>query len=159
MNKSIMILTLCGLLTACGGGGGDEGEASPASAPAPAPASTPDTSTDNTSNTVTSTGDLAAPAGFDYHPAATQTVQVDISGYSTDRAYLSIYSQYHQLSDGDYLPVYDSRILSSPLAAGELTLDFTMVTDEGPVLAEIWFYDGSAPLVQVFERGESVWYW
>lgn len=160
MNKSISILILCGLLSACGGGGDEGGTSEPVAAtPAPAPAPQPAPDPDPEPTPASSTNDLVAPDGFDYNPVSTQSIQVDISSYSTDRAFLSIYSKYHQMPDGEYMPVYDSRIVSVPLSSGQVDMDFSLVTDEGALLAEIWFYDSKEPLVQVFERGESVWYW
>ncbi|MGL4829800.1 MAG: hypothetical protein ACRCXG_10925 [Vibrio sp.] len=96
------------------------------------------------------TSQLAVPAEFSYNPVAQIQVTADISAYRTDRAFISFYSQYTASGDGTYYPAYESRITSSALTLGIANLSFSYPLSQSSLLAEIWFYDGSAPLQQVF---------
>ncbi|MBV7315120.1 hypothetical protein [Shewanella sp. NIFS-20-20] len=141
MNKLTYLVCIL-LLVGCGGGSESETVVIPDAAPVPE-----------------STGDLVAPVGFDFQPVKEQSLDVDISSYSTQRAFLSSYSQYHQLENCELLPVYDSRIIAMSLVNGTASSVFPFVNDEGPVLAEIWFYDVTPPIVQTFDRAADTWFW
>lgn len=96
------------------------------------------------------TTQLSVPAEFNYHPAAQIDIQADISAIRTDRAFIAFYSQYSTSSNGTYQAVYESRITSSALTLGVANLSFSYPLSQSSLLAEIWFYDGSAPLQQIF---------
>lgn len=164
MNAKIITLVLIGALTGCGGGGGDEGGSTGGS-----------TGSVGTSTPVSSGSDVAAvsetevelrtmselsiPDGFSFNPVMGHQFDVDLSALSTDRAYISIYSEFTQNDDGSYTPNYNSRVTSSSLSAGIASLDFCISEAQNQVLAEVWYYDGSEPIQQTFTQSDNAWIW
>ncbi|MDP2572445.1 hypothetical protein CW749_21425 [Vibrio sp. vnigr-6D03] len=150
--KNISLSILLGLsLTACGGGGGGSTGGGSAATPAP--------DDSQTATPSVKTKDLVAPEGFDYDPIENRNVAIDISSTSIARAYLSIYRNYHTLSDGTLLPDYGSRIVAMPLKDGKADLSVIISDSSNDLLGEIWFYDGSAPLQTRFYASQSTWSW
>ncbi|MPW36430.1 hypothetical protein [Vibrio sp. B1Z05] len=147
---------LSGLLSGCGGGGSDSAEEpqiEPTIIENPIANDeamlTEETSTEkNTPDTVIlrSMQDLTVPEDFDYDPTRSMSLMVDISQFSTERAYISLYSQYKLAEDGRYIPDYAYRIANSSLNQGATEIDITYAQEYHSLLAEIWFYDGSEPL-------------
>ncbi|MCW8335179.1 hypothetical protein J4N42_17910 [Vibrio sp. SCSIO 43135] len=152
MKTKLPYFALIGLLTACGGGGGDGGGSSAGSADSGSPSTTPaDASTTEDDVTLRSMSDLSIADGFSFNPVMGHSLDVDISAYSTERAYVSVYGEYVENGDGSYSPNYNSRISSSSLDNGTVSLDFCVSEAQQYVLAEVWFYDGSAPIQEILD--------
>ncbi|MGC9402892.1 hypothetical protein ACP43V_10600 [Vibrio genomosp. F10 str. 9ZC157] len=114
---------------------------------------------ENTLAVQRTTQDLSIPDGFSFNPVVEYTFDVDISGYSTQRAYVSIYGNYVPLQDGSFVPNFNSRITSSSLDNGKAALEFIISDSQSSVLAEIWFYDGSDPIQYQFTPSQNSWIW
>ena len=137
MKTKLPYFALIGLLTACGGGGGDGGGSSAGSADSGSPSTTPaDVSTTEDDVTLRSMSDLSIADGFSFNPVMGHSLDVDISAYSTERAYVSVYGEYVENGDGSYSPNYNSRISSSSLDNGTVSLDFCVSEAQQYVLAE-----------------------
>ncbi|EEY38178.1 hypothetical protein [Vibrio mimicus] len=179
MKNTFLLVTSC-LLYGCGGGGDGSGDTASISVTSPTQPTSEEaaivakdftpvmmsfitqlsSTTANTSNDYSqqdfgsdssvTTSQLNVPAEFSFNPVAQIEVKADISAYRTDRAFVAFYSQYTSSGNGTYQAVYESRIASSALTLGIATLSFSYPLSQSSLLAEIWFYDGSAPLQQVF---------
>ncbi|EKO3865676.1 hypothetical protein JFR02_004860 [Vibrio harveyi] len=143
-----LITIIMGLaLTACGGGGGGGGGTS--APPPPTQTAVPDE--DPTMQ------DLEVPDGFNYNPVVQGSLNVDISGFSSQRAHLSVYKDFKESSSGKYDAKYPSKVASVPLNNGTANFDFNVSDSQGNLLVEIWFYDGSDPIQKVISSGDSNW--
>ncbi|GAD89330.1 hypothetical protein VHA01S_019_00070 [Vibrio halioticoli NBRC 102217] len=156
---------LSSVLIGCGGGGSDSSEGPQTDSSAietpianddttlveeiPVPKSAPETAT------LRSMQDLTVPADFDYDPTRSKSLIVDIGGFSTERAYISLYSQYKTTDDGRYIPDYSYRIANSSLTKGAAEIDITYAQQYSSLLAEIWFYDGSEPLQYIINEDQN----
>jgi hypothetical protein len=158
MNKLILSLCLSILIVGCGGG---ESGGSHADNTQIVISNTENGTPGNTVDTIPLRymTELNVPNDFSYDPVVTRSFVIDISSYSTDRAHASVYSQFNEQSDGSYLADYTSRVASSALINGAVSLDFVLTQSEPQILVEIWFYDGSEPLQQVFSIDQQQWVW
>ncbi|MDG2688033.1 hypothetical protein P7M53_26935, partial [Vibrio parahaemolyticus] len=90
--KNLITIIMGLALTACGGGGGGGDKSGDSSTP---PA---------TQTTIVveepSMQTLNVPDGYDYDPIVTRALSVDISGYSSQRAHLSVYKEYQAMTSG-----------------------------------------------------------
>ncbi|WP_047047898.1 hypothetical protein [Vibrio mexicanus] len=166
MNAKIITLVLIGALTGCGGGGGDEGGSAGDSGstgdggtPTPVSSGSDVAAVSETEVELRTMSELSIPDGFSFNPVMGHKFDVDLSSLSTDRAYISIYSEFTQNSDGTYTPNYNSRVTSSSLSAGVASLDFCISEAQEQVLAEVWYYDGSEPVQQTFTQADTYWVW
>ncbi len=89
--------------------------------------------------------DLQVEDDFSYDPTKPLAVNVDISGLSTGRAFLSIYTDFVQYDDGSYAADTSSKVASLSLDSGTGSLDIVTSDQHEVFLAEVWFYDGTAP--------------
>ncbi|KEY90924.1 hypothetical protein CF67_08014 [Candidatus Photodesmus blepharus] len=103
--------------------------------------------------------DLIVPDGFNYHAILEYNFDVDISAYSTQRAYLSVYGDFFTAEDGSYIPNFNSRIISASLENGKKTLKFYITDLQTSALAEVWFYDGLTPIQHKFTTSQNSWVW
>ncbi|MEZ9904770.1 hypothetical protein AB4343_07960 [Vibrio breoganii] len=154
--KTTSILAVL-MLTACGGGGGGSDSSSGAAQVDEPVASNDSEATEQASVQVPlrSMQDLAVPDDFDYNPTKTVDVLVDISGISTQRAYISVYSEFQESADGTLTPDYAYRIANGALDSGKGEINITYAQEYTSLLAEIWFYDGTEPLQRVISRENS----
>ncbi len=157
LTKTTSILAVL-MLTACGGGGGGS-DSSSGAAQVDEPVVSSDTAEAEGSSSpqvpLRSMQDLAVPDDFDYNPTQSVDVLVDISGISTERAYISLYSEYSESNDGTLTPDYAYRIANGALDNGTGDLTITYAQEYTSLLAEIWFYDGTAPIQQIITRDNS----
>ena len=139
-------------LAACGGGDGSGGGSNDddSSTPPPVTIVEPDEPDDPTT-----AQDLVVPEGFDYNPVKPGTLSVDISGFSTQRAQLSLYKQFSEDNAGNYRAHYASKVVSVPLASGKVDFDFNVSDNQKDLLVEIWFYDGSEPIKRVISVNDT----
>ena len=149
---AILIGVILLALAACGGGDGSGGGSSDddSSTPPPVTIVEPDEPDDPTT-----AQDLVVPEGFDYNPVKPGTLSVDISGYSTQRAQLSLYKQFSEDNAGNYRAHYASKVVSVPLASGKVDFDFNVSDSQKDLLVEIWFYDGSEPVKRVISVNDT----
>lgn len=149
--KNKILVTIASLfLMACsdsGGSdssGGTEGGASPATVPQPEPIKTQD---------------LVAPEGFTFNPITVQSLEINLSGSLPARTHLTVYTTYTEVEGGQYTIDYDSKVIDAAVTGGILTIEFSLAESQLSILAEIWAYDGSSPIQQVFAiDGEAlVW--
>ncbi|HHX8275667.1 TPA: hypothetical protein ACVOYM_004052 [Vibrio diabolicus] len=148
--KNLITIIMGLALTACGGGGGGGGDKSNDSATPPPAQTTVIVEEPSMQN-------LDVPDGFDYDPRLESSLAVDISGYSLQRAHLSIYKEYREDASGTYQAKYSSNIASAALTSGKANLDFSTSDSQDNLLVEIWFYDGSEPLQKVVSTGNTTW--
>ena len=149
---AILIWVILLALAACGGGDGSGGGSSDddSSTPPPVTIVEPDEPDDPTT-----AQDLVVPEGFDYNPVKAGTLSVDISGFSTQRAQLSLYKQFSEDNAGNYRAHYASKVVSVPLASGKVDFDFNVSDSQKDLLVEIWFYDGSEPVKRVISVNDT----
>lgn len=149
---AILIGVILLALAACGGGDGSGGGSSDddSSTPPPVTIVEPDEPDDPTT-----AQDLVVPEGFDYNPVKPGTLSVDISGFSTQRAQLSLYKQFSEDNAGNYRAHYASKVVSVPLASGKVDFDFNVSDSQKDLLVEIWFYDGSEPVKRVISVNDT----
>ncbi|GLR06281.1 hypothetical protein [Vibrio hyugaensis] len=148
-----LITIIMGLaLTACGGGGGGGGGSSDndSSTPPPAPPAAVTVPEEETTMQ-----DLVVPEGFNYNPVKEGTLSVDISGFSSQRAHLSLYKEFQEDNSGNYKASYPSKVASIPLNNGQADFDFNMSDSQGDLLVEIWFYDGTDPIQRVISASDT----
>ncbi|ABU73898.1 hypothetical protein [Vibrio campbellii] len=149
---AILIGVILLALAACGGGDGSGGGSSDddSSTPPPVTIVEPDEPDDPTT-----AQDLVVPEGFDYNPVKPGTLSVDISGFSTQRAQLSLYKQFSEDNAGNYRAHYPSKAVSVPLTSGKVDFDFNVSDIQKDLLVEIWFYDGSEPIKRVISVNDT----
>ncbi|MGR5161829.1 hypothetical protein ACPV4X_08060 [Vibrio owensii] len=163
--KALITIIMGLALTACGGGGGGGGGGN--STPPPTQTTVPEedttqqeeTTEEETTVTVedVTMQDLVVPDDFSYNPVTEGTLNVDISGFSTQRAHLSVYKEFVENSSGNYDARYPSKVSSVPLNNGTANVDFNVSDSQGSLLVEIWFYDGSDPIQKVITSGDNTW--
>ena len=157
LTMKLASLCACAVLAGCGGGsgGGDDTNNTP----------TPTQQADEVVEqeiapvaevqTTRTMQDIIVPDGFSYDPVRDLVLNVDISTLSTDRAYISVYSQY-QIDDNDrYNADYNTRVASSALVAGKGVLPLTYTEQYPTLLAEIWFYDGNDPIQKIITAQDT----
>ena len=163
--KALITIIMGLALTACGGGGGGGGGNSTPPSPTQTTVAEEDT-TQQEETTVEETTvtvenatmqDLVVPDGFSYNPVTEGTLNVDISGFSSQRAHLSVYKEFVENSSGNYDAKYPSKVASVPLNNGTANVDFNVSDSQGSLLVEIWFYDGSDPIQKVITSGDNTW--
>ncbi|CAH0536167.1 hypothetical protein [Vibrio marisflavi] len=164
MKRMILIFLSSFFLFACGGGEGDgeAGTGASSSADTNAVPTVTDSSDEDIPETPTvvstrTMSELTVPDGFNYDQNSNLIYNIDVSGYSTDNAYISVYTSYTKETDGSYTPHFNSRVAASSLTSGLATLEFSVSSGINSVLAEVQFYDGSNPLQSELSTSESSW--
>ncbi|AYO17561.1 hypothetical protein D0812_24715 [Vibrio owensii] len=164
--KALITIIMGLALTACGGGGGGGGGGNitppPTQTTVPEEDTTQQEETTEEETTVTveedaTMQDLVVPDDFSYNPVTEGTLNVDISGFSSQRAHLSVYKEFVENSSGNYDARYPSKVASVPLNNGTANVDFNVSDSQGSLLVEIWFYDGSDPIQKVITSGDNTW--
>ncbi|ELB2201539.1 hypothetical protein QNZ74_000997 [Vibrio parahaemolyticus] len=147
--KNLITIIMGLALTACGGGGGGGDKSGDSSTPPP------------TQTTIVveepSMQTLNVPDGYDYDPIVTRALSVDISGYSSQRAHLSVYKEYQETTSGTYQAKYASKVASEALINGKAEMNFPVSDSQGNLLVEVWFYDGSDTVQHVISAEDSSW--
>ncbi|WOT06167.1 hypothetical protein [Shewanella youngdeokensis] len=140
-------------LTACGGGGGDEGGSSATPAAATPVTPTPVTPTPVTPTPVTpepvvnptSLDDLVVDA--DNALESSFTLNIAINTASQSRGYFSLCDDY-TANGGGYEVNFDSCLFRGPLSDGQLSKELKVANHHNKLIAVIWFYDGQDPQYQ-----------
>lgn len=106
------------------------------------------------------TGDLIADKNFDF---ATQknvhvTVQSSDTSIQNTRYQLNFYTDY-QTDNDVYLPHFKTQFASGVLLKGKFTQTIPLPNNTHVILAELWPYDGSAPIQALLsiEEGKATW--
>lgn len=143
-------------LVACGGGGG--GSDSPSNGSLPTPA-TPEASAPNPVQIEQrSMSELSVPDGFSYQNSSEQSIEINISQFVGENAFVSIYSQYNQLASGEYQAIASSKVVSSPLLDGMLSTSFSLDGSTTSFLVEIWHVGAEQPLQKEFSNTDvAMW--
>lgn len=160
MKYACPMITLILFIMGCGGGGDDTGSTADTNDTSNSTVTAPETSTQPPITDVMPLrymNELVVPENFDYNPVEGHVFDIDISSYSTNRAYVSIYGQFEQNADGSYTPVYNSKLTAGSLNNGVAKLDFCIKESQASLLAEVWFYDGSSPLQKTLNGNQSSW--
>lgn len=149
-----------GVLTACGGGsGGSSNSGGGGSSSTPTVTETAEVTTPAQENAETrKTSELVVPDDFNYDPTDKLTVDVDISALTSDKAYLSVYSEFDE-QGGDFKPDYRHRVSGTPLANGKASMELTFPSQNQVLLAEVWFFDGSEPLQKLITVDDPSFYY
>lgn len=149
--KQVISITFITLgLTACGGGDGGSSSSTPSS-----PAEQESSAADTQQPTILTTQQLSVPDGFDYDPSLVINSNIDISAFSTQRAYASLYRRYSAGEDQQWIADYSSRIASASLNEGKAKLEVTYGGEVESLLLEIWFYDGTPPLQKILSEAQT----
>lgn len=112
-------------------------------------------------STATSVDELNVPDGFSYNPASQHYLSIDISNYSTSKAYLSLYSEFVLSQDGSYYPNFNSRVASAPIESGTANLEYSLPSAQTTLLVEVQFYDGTTLIQHKFnvDSNSHNWVW
>ncbi|GAL11020.1 hypothetical protein JCM19233_2005 [Vibrio astriarenae] len=103
--------------------------------------------------------DLIVPDGFSFDPITEMNIDIDISSLSTQRAYVSIYSEYEMSETGMLVPSGDHKLAGQALEAGTGNIDIVYADGIDKVLAEVWFYDGSDPIQKELTVDDNTFYY
>lgn len=93
--------------------------------------------------------DLVIAETFEFTNKTDISVLLDLPDLTDERAYVSVYKDYQLLSNQQYYPHMDSRVVSGHLAQGKFSEQFVNLTNASEYLVEVWFYDGRQPLQKV----------
>ncbi|CAM4337589.1 hypothetical protein [Vibrio agarivorans] len=163
-NKIYLALVMSFALIGCGGGGG--GSAAPAQAAEDTAEAVAEETTEVVEevesvveSTAQSMQDLVIPDGFSFDPITEMNIDIDISNLSTQRAYVSIYSEYEETDSGTLAPSGDHKLAGQALEAGMGNIDIVYADGVEKVLAEIWFYDGSDPIQKELTIDDNTFYY
>ncbi|WP_264877237.1 hypothetical protein [Vibrio agarivorans] len=163
-NKTYLALVMSFALIGCGGGGG--GSAAPAQAAEDTAEAVAEETTEVVEevesvveSTAQSMQDLVIPDGFSFDPITEMNIDIDISNLSTQRAYVSIYSEYEETDSGTLAPSGDHKLAGQALEAGMGNIDIVYADGVEKVLAEIWFYDGSDPIQKELTIDDNTFYY
>ncbi|CAH0529975.1 hypothetical protein [Vibrio hippocampi] len=162
MKNVMMLIAALGLITACGGSGGGGSKSSASPDPAPEVAAIEEATEEVIEviePVVVSMQELQVPDEFDYQPFTDFTLDVDLSNELTQRAFVSVYTEFEQGESGSWTANYDSKVASQSLSNGQASLSFTSAEHISQFLVEIWTYDGNAPQQKVLEGSSETLYW
>lgn len=134
-NKNGIIASFALLtLTACGGGGGG------GSAPAASPGGSAGASSSDPNKDVSSAAELVVPKEFKFSSSYELPVDVNISGTTTERAFLSICPNYTAKNGGGFDIDYQNCLIRTPFSNGTYTGNLTVTNDKTKLIAAIWFF-------------------
>ena len=155
-------------LAACGSGGGSGGENNTAtnttatyssvSSSSMASSSSATSSSSTAAISTTTTDALIAAPDFDFASQSTVQLNVHFENHGGNRYQVSLYSNFQE-SNAGYLPHYNSQITSGALTDGVYTSQLQIPSTQTRVLAELWSYDGSAPIQAVLSVEDGVLNW
>jgi len=176
--KIVFIIVFTFSLIGCGGGGGDSKSSSGGSV---APSDDTETSEVDGDKVVAveveevyveappeatvEMSELVASNDFSFTSKAEIEVNLDLSeeltssGQSDLRAYVSVYSDYTLLSNGQFYADSSSRVVAGELNDDQFTSTFTSLQDQSSYLIEVWFYNGDQPLQkeQQIDHDTLIW--
>ncbi|MGR5118043.1 hypothetical protein ACPV5Q_02080 [Vibrio astriarenae] len=169
-NKIYLALVMSFALIGCGGGGGGGGSAAPAQAAEETAEAVAEETTEVVEevveqvetvveSTAQSMQDLVIPDGFSFDPITEMNIDIDISNLSTQRAYVSIYSEYEETDSGTLATSGDHKLAGQALEEGVGNIDIVYADGVEKVLAEIWFYDGSDPIQKELTIDDNTFYY
>jgi hypothetical protein len=157
MNKLYIFVCLSMLLTACGGSETQSitaGPLPPTQSPLPDPIqsqptvtnfslepSNPKVAGSMTGSTAQTSHEIVVPNGFALNSERTFTLRITRSKDDNQAAYLSLCSDYKQLSDASYSINYDSCLLRTSLNDIDYEAVITVTNDTTGLVAAIWFMD------------------
>ncbi|MDD1793280.1 hypothetical protein LRP50_09090 [Enterovibrio sp. ZSDZ42] len=111
------------------------------------------------SSDATQMSEMVVEDNFSYDPVIAQSLEVDITAYSTSQAYVSIYGGFVENPDGSYSPDYNSRITAKTLEGGFGDVDYLLADSQYYMLAEVFFYDGTTPIQMRITNEQTDWVW
>jgi hypothetical protein len=160
MNKLYSFVLLSTLLTACGGGGSESSTPAPSannsqpvnSVPAPIVSqatitefslvdSIPAQSVELIESAAQNSSEISVPDGFALNSERSLTLRITLSEEDNQPAYLSLCSDYQQLSDGSYSIYYASCLLRTSLNDSQYEAVITVTNDTQGLVAALWFMD------------------
>ncbi len=157
---TLLLITASLLITACGSGGGSTdntntntgtgtgtGTAISSSISSSSMASSSMISSSEPANKSIKTGDLVAAEDFDF--ATQKNVRINVQSSDVNiqntRYQLNFYTSF-QMNNNVYLPHFKTQFASGVLLKGKFTQSIQLPTNTQTILAELWAYDGSAPI-------------
>ena len=160
MNKLYSFVLLSTLLTACGGGGSESSTPAPSAnnnqpvniVPAPIVSqatiteftlvdSIPAQSVELIESAAQNSSEITVPDGFALNSERSLTLRITLSEEDNQPAYLSLCSDYQQLSDGSYSINYASCLLRTSLNDSQYEAVITVTNDTQGLIAALWFMD------------------
>jgi hypothetical protein len=153
--KTLSLLIISSMLFACGGGGGSSDSNVTDNGTANNNNVTTDnnniTSSENDSNLLITEQDMTMKsliASSDFLFISKENIDVSILApeLETQRAYISVYSDYQQLPSGRFYPNGNTRIISGNLIQGQFEGTFLSLKAQPNYLLEVWLYDGQDAL-------------
>ena len=171
-SRIIFAGTLMGaiLVSACGsgGGGGNAGQSNNTPTVIASSAATTYASSSAAANTdigqnatptqALNTQDLIAEPTFDFATQKTHRITVTLKNPKPLRYQVSFYSHYQTTPNG-YLPHYKTQLASGSLINGQFEQDLQLAVTQHTILAELWRYDGSAPVQALLTTRAATIYW
>ena len=139
-------------LAGCGGGGSG-GSSADGDGNQPPSTSVPQ----EPSVTPLTTAEIEAPEGLTFTSAFAMDLSVNLEQYQQQKAYVSVYSDYHQADNNQWQINYNSRILGSSVNNGVFNKALTLPQHLEKVLVQVWFYETSIePLTREVVVAERV---
>lgn len=136
-------------LTACGGGGGGGSDSVTSSEEqvnnAEVTAETITATPAPQQTAATRMQELNVSEDFNFDALTEQQISLSYSQFVHTRAYVSVYSDFTELSNGEYIPKDNSRLVSGPLMEGQFQ-GAILALPQQTYLVEVWQYQGQTPL-------------
>lgn len=85
--------------------------------------------------------------------------ELALSGQTGLRAYVSVYSDYTLLSNGQFYADSSSRVLAGDLDNGHFDSSFVNLKSQSAYLIEVWFYNGDDPLQKELQIVDNSLIW
>ncbi|MGF1727429.1 hypothetical protein [Photobacterium nomapromontoriensis] len=138
-NNIVLGVILLFGLTACGGGdSGDNSTAGGASDNSP------------TADQTTSMATIKVAPNYDFTTSQQQSINVDLRAITNQRAYVSIYQQWHG-DDSTPIPNPDSQLFMQATDSGQLSQTLTVGKQQQSLLMMVMFTDYQlSPITQIF---------
>lgn len=103
------------------------------------------------------TAEIEAPEGLTFTSAFAMDLSLNLEQYQQQKAYVSVYSDYHQADNNQWQINYNSRVLGSSVNNGVFNKALTLPQHLEKVLVQVWFYDTSIePLTREVTVAERV---
>ncbi|RJG42474.1 hypothetical protein [Motilimonas pumila] len=155
---ALFLMTLISL-SACGGGGGgsnpdDVSNANEIAEELPTVTTAP--TDDIVNDSATDIQDLIVNEDFNFTAITEKNITLRYTDLEGTRAYVSVYSEFTELSTGDFIPVASSRLVSGPLINGQFSAVMSALPEQH-YLVEVWQYQGQTPLQHLIS-GEDLNY-
>jgi hypothetical protein len=155
---SLWLITF--ILLGCGGGGSSSDNGSKVATPAAqTPSENIEIEPEAKEEEVVDIQSLIIADDFTFTMKENVQVNITLSEYINERAYVSVYQRYQLIDSEQYYAIADSRVLGGALTQGEFNQSFVTLNNQEEYLVEVWFYDNRAPLQRVLYANNNSLTW